>query len=77
LWVKISDAGRLLLVFEPKLWDGVYTLKDSRRNLFETQRHREHRALRISPFLYPLEDFDYGMREFAIYDSKGYLFQFG
>ena len=26
---------------------------------------------------YPLEDFSYGMREFAIYDGNGYLLQFG
>jgi uncharacterized glyoxalase superfamily protein PhnB len=26
---------------------------------------------------YPLEDFDYGMREFAIFDNNGYLIQFG
>ena len=26
---------------------------------------------------YPPEDFDYGMREFAIYDNNGYLLQFG
>lgn len=26
---------------------------------------------------YPLEDFPYGMREFAIYDNNGYLLQFG
>lgn len=26
---------------------------------------------------YPLEDFSYGMREFAIYDNNGYLLQFG
>jgi uncharacterized glyoxalase superfamily protein PhnB len=26
---------------------------------------------------YPLEDFDHGMREFAIYDNNGYLLQFG
>ena len=26
---------------------------------------------------YPLENFDYGMREFAIYDNNGYLLQFG
>jgi uncharacterized glyoxalase superfamily protein PhnB len=26
---------------------------------------------------YPLEDFEYGMREFAIYDNSGYLLQFG
>jgi uncharacterized glyoxalase superfamily protein PhnB len=26
---------------------------------------------------YPLEDFEYGMREFAVYDCNGYLLQFG
>jgi catechol 2,3-dioxygenase-like lactoylglutathione lyase family enzyme len=26
---------------------------------------------------YPIEDFDDGMREFAIYDNNGYLLQFG
>lgn len=26
---------------------------------------------------YPIEDFEYGMREFAIYDNNGYLLQFG
>lgn len=26
---------------------------------------------------YPIADFDYGMREFAIHDNNGYLLQFG
>jgi len=26
---------------------------------------------------YPIKDFDYGMREFAIYDNNGYMLQFG
>lgn len=26
---------------------------------------------------YPLEDFEFGMREFAIYDNNGYMLQFG
>lgn len=26
---------------------------------------------------YPIENFDYGMREFAVYDNNGYLLQFG
>ena len=26
---------------------------------------------------YPIDDFAYGMREFAIYDNNGYLLQFG
>jgi uncharacterized glyoxalase superfamily protein PhnB len=27
--------------------------------------------------LYPIEDFEYGMREFAILDNNGYVLQFG
>jgi len=26
---------------------------------------------------YPIEDFDYGMREFGIYNNNGYLLQLG
>ena len=26
---------------------------------------------------YPIEDFEYGMREFAVFDNNGYLLQFG
>jgi hypothetical protein len=28
-------------------------------------------------FAYPLETFEYGLREFAIYDNNGYMLQFG
>lgn len=31
----------------------------------------------ITELCYPIENFDYGMREFAIYDNNGYLLQFG
>jgi len=31
----------------------------------------------VAKVCYPLETFDYGMREFAIYDNNGYLLQFG
>ena len=27
--------------------------------------------------VYPIDSFEYGMREFAIYDNNGYLIQFG
>ena len=30
-----------------------------------------------SEVVYPIEDFDHGMREFAIRDSNGYCLQFG
>src|SRR5262245_15855850 len=31
----------------------------------------------LARICYPIETFDYGMREFAIYDNNGYLLQFG
>lgn len=31
----------------------------------------------VARVCYPVEDFDYGMREFAIFDNNGYLLQFG
>jgi uncharacterized glyoxalase superfamily protein PhnB len=31
----------------------------------------------IARVCYPVEDFDYGMREFAVFDNNGYLLQFG
>jgi len=30
-----------------------------------------------SLIFYPIENFDYGMREFAIRDNNGYILQFG
>ena len=31
----------------------------------------------IAPVCYPIENFDYGMREFAVRDPNGFLLQFG
>lgn len=31
----------------------------------------------VARVCYPIETFDYGMREFGIYDNNGYLLQFG
>ena len=31
----------------------------------------------VARICYPIDDFDYGMREFAVYDNNGYLLQFG
>jgi uncharacterized glyoxalase superfamily protein PhnB len=35
------------------------------------------RLKNVAKVCYPIEDFDYGMREFAVYDNNGYLMQFG
>jgi catechol 2,3-dioxygenase-like lactoylglutathione lyase family enzyme len=36
-----------------------------------------NRLATAAPVCYPIETFDYGMREFAIYDVNGYLIQVG
>ncbi|HVY22468.1 MAG TPA: VOC family protein [Steroidobacteraceae bacterium] len=36
-----------------------------------------NRLKNLSVVCYNIETFDYGMREFAIYDNNGYLLQFG
>ncbi|MEM7263507.1 MAG: VOC family protein, partial [Planctomycetota bacterium] len=35
------------------------------------------RASSKADVAYPIEDFEYGMREFAVRDNNGYLIQFG
>lgn len=36
-----------------------------------------HKVKGVAEICYTLEEFDYGMKEFAIYDNNGYLLQFG
>ncbi len=36
-----------------------------------------HRLKDKARLCYPIEEFEYGMREFAIYDNNGYVLQFG
>lgn len=31
----------------------------------------------ITKICYPIETFEWGMREFAVYDNNGYILQFG
>jgi uncharacterized glyoxalase superfamily protein PhnB len=47
-----------------------YFRPDDVKSLWEQLRHK-------AAIVYPLEDFDYGMREFAIRDNNGYILQFG
>ena len=42
-------------------------------NVAELWQQLRDRAIVV----YPLEDFEYGMREFAIRDNNGYILQFG
>jgi uncharacterized glyoxalase superfamily protein PhnB len=47
-----------------------YFHPDDVKSLWEQVRDK-------ATIVYPLEEFDYGMREFAIRDNNGYILQFG
>lgn len=54
----------------PAFTGSLYIRTDDVDGLWEQLKER-------AKVCYPVEDFDYGMREFAIYDNNGYLLQFG
>ena len=54
----------------PAFTGSLYLKTDDVNALWERLKDR----VRIC---YPIESFDYGMREFAIYDNNGYVLQFG
>ena len=55
---------------KPTFTGSIYLSTDNVDELWNTLKD----TVRIC---YPVEDFEYGMREFAIYDNNGYLLQFG
>jgi len=78
-WASLSRDGVELMLSAPNAHEGdvepgftgsLYFLAEDIERLWA--QVREHARV-----CYPLEDFDYGMREFAIYDNNGYLLQFG
>jgi uncharacterized glyoxalase superfamily protein PhnB len=54
----------------PSFTGSLYFTCDDVDDLFSAIKNR----VKVS---YPIEDFEYGMREFGIYDNNGYLLQFG
>ncbi|WP_295797343.1 VOC family protein [Mucilaginibacter sp.] len=55
---------------KPTFTGSIYITVDNVDELWEQLKVVTHNC-------YALETFDYGMREFAIYDNNGYLIQFG
>ena len=78
-WACLQKDGIELMIalpndhepFEQSLFTGsFYFTTDQVDDLWESVRAR-------ATVVYPIETFDYGMREFAIRDNNGYLLQFG
>ncbi len=78
-WASMSKDGVEIMFalpnahipFErPQLTGSLYLRCDDVDAVWQAVRDRVE-------IVYPLENFDYGMREFAIRDNNGYLLQFG
>jgi uncharacterized glyoxalase superfamily protein PhnB len=57
-------------VEKPTMTGSLYLYPDNVNQVWEEVKDK-------ATVEYPIEDFDYGMREFAIRDCNGYLLQFG
>ncbi|HEY2468570.1 MAG TPA: VOC family protein [Terracidiphilus sp.] len=68
--VMFALPNQHLSFTRPEMTGSLYFKSDDVAALWERLKDR----CRVE---YPLEDFDYGMREFAIPDNSGYLLQFG
>jgi uncharacterized glyoxalase superfamily protein PhnB len=78
-WASLQKDGVELMLSLPNahepyqrpVFSGTFYLRTNDVNsLWEKLKGRV-------PVVYPIEDFDYGMREFAIRDNSGYILQFG
>ena len=78
-WAALSRDKVTIMLSGPNAHDPV-TAPAFTGSLYlrTTDVDRDWEALRNrARVCYPIEDFEYGMREFAIYDNNGYLLQFG
>jgi uncharacterized glyoxalase superfamily protein PhnB len=68
--VMLALPNQHLPFARPLMTGSLYFKTDAINDLWE--RLKDLRTVE-----YPLEDFPYGMREFAVRDNSGYLLQFG
>jgi catechol 2,3-dioxygenase-like lactoylglutathione lyase family enzyme len=68
--IMISLPNEMLPFEKPLFTGSFYFATDSIDELWLQLKEKTNVS-------YPLENFDYGMREFAIFDNNGYLLQFG
>jgi uncharacterized glyoxalase superfamily protein PhnB len=78
-WAHLQRDGVAIMLSGPNQHEGdtapaftgsLYITCDAVDELWEILKDRVK-------VCYPVETFDYGMREFGIYDNNGYLLQFG
>jgi len=55
---------------EPIMSGSLYITVDDVDSVWDNLKY-------VCSICYPIENFEYGMREFAVFDNNGYLLQFG
>ena len=79
VWASLRRDGVAIMLAGPNQHEGdkvpaftgsLYFHTDDVDTLWQRLKDRAR-------ICYPIENFEYGMREFAIYDNNGYLLQFG
>lgn len=68
--VMISKPNDHIFFDKPTFTGSFYFNTDNVDEIWEQVKDK-------TKICYPIENFEYGMREFAVYDSNGYLLQFG
>ena len=68
--IMLSKPNAHLPFNGPKLTGSIYIYTDQ----VEAEWSRLKDKVKVA---YEMEDFDYGMREFGIFDNNGYLLQYG
>ena len=78
-WALLRRGNAAIMLSGPNVHEGdvtpaftgsLYFRVDDVNGFWDKVRNR-------AKLCYPIEDFEYGMREFAVYDTNGYLLQFG
>jgi uncharacterized glyoxalase superfamily protein PhnB len=78
-WATLSHNGVNIMVAAPNdhlpfdrptFTGSLYLYTDDADEVWSSVKDR-------ASICYPIETFDYGMREFGIFDNNGYLLQFG
>ena len=78
-WASLSLGAVRVMLARPNQHEGATTPAFTGSLYFRTDDVEElwQRLKDKARVCYEVETFEYGMREFAIYDNNGYLLQFG
>lgn len=70
IWLMFSDPKKHIDNKEPKFTGQLYIYTNDVDSVWTFVKDKAKVA-------YPIDNFNYGMREFGIYDNNGYLITFG